>query len=202
MNHQPSNEKCQLGNEKLSPPLFTYWLALCGRPRWEQHTASNGMISLGGKRAVTVNLVGGCGIAINEGGEKKHKQNKSIIGPTVWNHTLSKLVLKQSILHQLLYNLLLKLFSPLLFSIPLSMWGSTQHFTVPCKVFYTAPLLIKEIRATERERERVHEGYRVFIYYPSPILMQPLCSKKRLLIYSFYEAFEKRWHCKRVGRSD
>lgn len=115
MNHQPSNEKCQLGNEKLSPPLFTYWLALCGRPRWEQHTASNGMISLGGKRAVTVNLVGGCGIAINEGGEKKHKQNKSIIGPTVWNHTLSKLVLKQSILHQLLYNLLLKLFSPLLF---------------------------------------------------------------------------------------
>lgn len=39
MNHQPSNEKCQLGNEKLSPPLFTYWLALCGWPWWEQHTA-------------------------------------------------------------------------------------------------------------------------------------------------------------------
>lgn len=57
MNHPPRNKKCQLGNEKLSPPLFTYWPTLCGRPRWEQHTASNSMISLGGKRVVTVNLV-------------------------------------------------------------------------------------------------------------------------------------------------
>lgn len=41
--------------------------------------------------------------------------NKSIIGSTAWNHTLAKLILKQSIQCQLLYNLLLKLFSPLLF---------------------------------------------------------------------------------------
>lgn len=69
MNHQPRNEKCQLGNEKLSPLLFTYRLTLCGWPWWEQHTGFNGMISLGGKRAVTMNLVGGCGNAINEDGE-------------------------------------------------------------------------------------------------------------------------------------
>ena len=139
------------------------------------------------------------GVALQSMKVEKHKQNKAIIGPAAWNHALAKL--KQSILHQLDYNLLLKLFSPLLFpflclcevQLNTSLWPArsfTQH-----RYWY---------KRSERLRggERVHEGYRVFIYYPSPILMQPLCSKKRLLIYSFYEAFEKRWHCKRVGLSD
>lgn len=40
--------------------------------------------------------------------------------------------------------------------------------------------------------ERVHEGYRILICYPSHILMQPLRSKKGLLIRSFYGEFAKK----------
>lgn len=36
------------------------------------------------------------------------------------------------------------------------------------------------------------EGYRILICYPSHILMQPLRSKKRLLIRSFYGEFAKK----------
>lgn len=104
----------------------------------------------------------------------KHKQNKSIIGSTAWNHTLAKLILKQSIQRQLLYNLPLKLFSPLLFSIPLSMWGSTEHFTVPWKVFYTGSLLIKEFRVTEWKRKsawRIQNFHLLSISYSNVAIM-------------------------------
>ena len=60
------------------------------------------------------------------------------------------------------------------FSIPLSMWGSTEHFTVPCKVFYTALLLIKEIRVTGREREsawRIQSFHLLSISYSNAAIM-------------------------------
>lgn len=52
------------------------------------------------KRAVAVNLVGGCGVTITDGGGTlKHQQNKSITGSAVWNHTLAKLLAKQSTIY-------------------------------------------------------------------------------------------------------
>lgn len=118
MNHQPSGETCQWGCEKLSPRLFTYWLAPCV---WltlmrTTHTASNGMSSLGGKRAVTVAPTGGRGHAINEGGEtlSTNKTNLLLVF-AAWNHTLAKLVEEEPALLQLLCSLRLKVFSPLLF---------------------------------------------------------------------------------------
>ena len=104
----------------------------------------------------------------------KHKQNKSIIGPTAWNHTLAKPVLKDSILCQLLYNLLLKLFSPLLFpslclcevQLNTSLW--------PTRSFYTGLLLMKEIRVTEWKRKsawRIQSFHLLSISYSNVAIM-------------------------------
>lgn len=114
-----------------------------------------------------------------------------IICSIAWNHTLANVVLKLSILRRLLCNLLLKLFSPLLFpflclcevQLNTSLWPA-RSFTQDHYWWTRSEWL--------SERERVHEGYRIFIYYPSHILMQPLCSKKGLLIYSFYGEFAKK----------
>lgn len=100
----------------------------------------------------------------------KNKQNKSIIGSTAWNHTLAKLVLKQSILRQPLYNLLLKLFSPLLFPFLCLFEVQLNTSLWPARSFTQDHYWWKRSEWLS-ERERVHEGYRIFIYYPSHILM-------------------------------
>lgn len=96
--------------------LHIDWHRACGWPWWEQHTASNGMSSLGGKRAVSVAPTGGRGHAINEGGEtlSANKTNLLLVF-AAWNHTLAKLVEEEPALLQLVCSLRLKLFSPLLF---------------------------------------------------------------------------------------
>lgn len=120
-----------------------------------------------------------------------------IIGSIAWNHTLANVVLKLSFLRQ--RYLLLKLFSPLLFP-----------FLCLCEVQLNTSL--RPARSFTQDHywwmrsewlsERVHKGYRIFIYYPSHILMQPLCSKKGISSIHFMGNLQKRWHCKRVGRSD
>lgn len=103
------------GNEKLSLPLFTYWLALCCRPWWEQQTAFNVW-----SHSVEKELSLGIwyeGVALQSKNVRNLNTNKTnlVIGSIAWNPTLANLILTLSILRQLLCNLLLKLFSPLLF---------------------------------------------------------------------------------------
>lgn len=172
MNHQPSNEKCQLSNEKLSLPLFTYWLTLRGWPWWEQQPRSLQSHDLTCWKKELSLWIRGKAAALQSMKVEKRKQNKPIIGSTAWNYTLAKL--KQSILHQLVHSLLLKLFSPLL--APFLCLCEVQLNTplCPARSFNTAPLLIKEIRAPERERKsawRIQSFHLLSISYSNAAIM-------------------------------
>lgn len=60
------------------------------------------------------------------------------------------------------------------FSIPLPARGSTQHFTAACKIFYTGPLLMKEIRVTEWKRKsawRIENFHLLSISYSNAAIM-------------------------------
>lgn len=171
MNHQPSTEKSQLGHEKLSPPLFTYWLALCGWALMRTtHTLQWYDLTWWKKSCHRESGRRGVALQSMKVERLKHKENKSIIGPAAWNHTLAKLVLKQSRLHQLLYNLLLKLFSPLLFPFLCLCEVQLNTSLWPARSFTQDHYWWKRSEWLS-ERERVYEGYRIFIYYPSHILM-------------------------------
>ena len=107
-------------------------------------------------------------------------KKKYIIVSMTWNHTFAELILKQSVLLQLLYNLRLLIVPAsvccllMLFFLFLCLWGSSKHFTVPWKVFYNGLLLIKEIRVTERNRKsawRIQNFHLLSISYSNVAIM-------------------------------
>lgn len=127
------------------------------------------------KRAVTVDLVGGCGVQSMKVERLKHKQNQSIISfhsmksYISWAHT--ETVHPAPVTPQFTAQIVL---TSAFFSIPLSMWGSTEHFTVPWKVFYTGPQLITDQSDWVKKRKsawRIQNFHLLSISYSNVAIM-------------------------------
>lgn len=183
MNHQLSNEKCQSGNDKTVSTIVyilagTVWLVLQGTTRSFQCSD----LTWWKKRC-----------HCDSGGRVWH-YNQRRWGDLHTNKTnFHRLWSMKS------YIKLSQQCNTLLF---LCLCGTELNTTArPKSLFEPDRYWWRSERLSDVDT--VHEEHWIYIIHLSCILMWPLCSKKTLLIFSFYrELAKKRWHCKRLGWSD
>lgn len=139
---------------RTSPPLFTYWLALCGRPWWEQQAAFNVWSHFAEKESCHWES---SGRVWRRNQWRDTNKTNLIFCSRAWNRTLTNL--KLSIQRDCCQNCSHLCFC--FFFFPLKKKKKKFCFRrrevelntspQPAGSFYTEPPLMKEIRATERK---------------------------------------------------
>lgn len=165
---------------RMSPPLFTYWLALCGRPWWEQQAAFNVWSHFAEKESCHWES---SGRVWRRDQWRDTRKTNLIFCSRAWNRTLMNL--KLSIQRDCCRNCSHLCFCFFFFLKKNFASGDVRlNWTLHRGLQDLFTLSHRWWKRSEwlSERERAHEGFRNFIYDPSHILMQPLCSKRRPLI--------------------